>query len=383
MLYVQTYTHSGEQIMNKYEKLIEHIINDNDKAARELFHQIVVSKSRDIYESLMDEEVGGNQADEFVSGISSEVEEDEQGLGEDDEAMGDIELGDESDDMEDDEMSDDDSEFDDEEFDDEDDFDDEGHDSEEGEADVEDRVMDLETELEQLKAEFDKLLAGEEHEEEEFPGIHGEDDPDTEMAQDHAEEEGSDFDAEEMEDESAMMESENPFAKKGEKKANKKAKEESKEPKGQAEIMKEYVNKVKEFYKSGDDAEGKTVGTGGDEPTVNKKAVSLDKGPDFGGESANIVRGGANESPDGKPFKKPTNVYSKGEKEQPLATKDGGYKNKLGGNKPWNSKGPADGHGAEKKGTESGKTVGTGGDKPSLNDKGLLGGSGQPTGKKK
>ena len=42
--------------MNKYEKLIEHIINDNEQAARELFHEIVVEKSRDIYESLMDEE---------------------------------------------------------------------------------------------------------------------------------------------------------------------------------------------------------------------------------------------------------------------------------------------------------------------------------------
>ena len=39
--------------------------------------------------------------------------------------------------------------------------------------DVEDRVMDLEDALEELKAEFDELMAGEEHEEEEFPGIHG------------------------------------------------------------------------------------------------------------------------------------------------------------------------------------------------------------------
>ena len=42
--------------MNKYEQLIEHIINDDEAKARALFHQIVVEKSRDIYESLMDEE---------------------------------------------------------------------------------------------------------------------------------------------------------------------------------------------------------------------------------------------------------------------------------------------------------------------------------------
>ena len=42
--------------MNKYEQLIEHIINDEEAKARALFHEIVVEKSRDIYESLMDEE---------------------------------------------------------------------------------------------------------------------------------------------------------------------------------------------------------------------------------------------------------------------------------------------------------------------------------------
>ena len=31
--------------MNKFEQLIEHIINDEDEKARELFHNIVVEKS--------------------------------------------------------------------------------------------------------------------------------------------------------------------------------------------------------------------------------------------------------------------------------------------------------------------------------------------------
>ena len=73
--------------MNKYEKLIEHIINDEEGKARALFHEIVVEKSRDIYESLMDEEyteegIGGDQ----VGGLVDEITMDEtDGIGEGDE----------------------------------------------------------------------------------------------------------------------------------------------------------------------------------------------------------------------------------------------------------------------------------------------------------
>ena len=70
--------------MNKFEKLIEYIINDEDQKARELFHDIVVEKSRDIYESIMDEEsmeenVAGNQVEDMVDEISTE-----EAVGEDD-----------------------------------------------------------------------------------------------------------------------------------------------------------------------------------------------------------------------------------------------------------------------------------------------------------
>ena len=43
----------------KFEKLIDLIINENEEQARELFHDIVVEKSREIYESIMDEEMMG------------------------------------------------------------------------------------------------------------------------------------------------------------------------------------------------------------------------------------------------------------------------------------------------------------------------------------
>ena len=64
--------------MNKYEKLIEHIINDDNDKARALFHQIVVEKSREIYESLMDEEYteedihSGNQVDTMMDEIQAD-----------------------------------------------------------------------------------------------------------------------------------------------------------------------------------------------------------------------------------------------------------------------------------------------------------------------
>jgi hypothetical protein len=69
--------------MNQYEKLIELIINEQEDQARELFHQIVVEKSREIYENLIDE----NDFDEGVHGSGNQVEElvqdieiDQQGL---------------------------------------------------------------------------------------------------------------------------------------------------------------------------------------------------------------------------------------------------------------------------------------------------------------
>ena len=66
--------------MNKYEQLIEHIINDETDKARELFHTIVVEKSRDIYENLIDEqdlaEIGGNEVEDLVDEITI----DEQGM---------------------------------------------------------------------------------------------------------------------------------------------------------------------------------------------------------------------------------------------------------------------------------------------------------------
>ena len=48
----------------KFEQLIDLIINENEEQARELFHEIVVEKSREIYESIMDEEMMEAKHDE-------------------------------------------------------------------------------------------------------------------------------------------------------------------------------------------------------------------------------------------------------------------------------------------------------------------------------
>ena len=81
--------------MNKYEQLIEHIINDDEAKARALFHQIVVEKSRDIYESLMDEEYAEEDihAGNPVESMMDEITGDETYQAEEEELDMDPEMG--------------------------------------------------------------------------------------------------------------------------------------------------------------------------------------------------------------------------------------------------------------------------------------------------
>lgn len=153
----------------QFEALIEHIINDNEEAARELLHDIVVAKSREIYNEMMEEEdeesedsedkvdeasfdeAGGDMSDDMID----DVEADEEGMSMDD--AGD-ELGDEMgmDDEAGDDMGD--------------------MDSEGGDEDMEDRIVDLEAALDDLKAEFDQLMSQEAGEEEHSDMDMGDDD---------------------------------------------------------------------------------------------------------------------------------------------------------------------------------------------------------------
>ncbi len=163
----------------KFEKLIDLIINENEEQARELFHEIVVEKSREIYENIMDEEMmGGNQmvgeVGDLMDEISAEeaggmVEADEEGMDdlEDEGPIGDEEVVDiESGDLE----------------------------GEGGMEEIEDAVVRIEDKLDQLMAEFEELMSDEEGEEdfgdEEGEEEAGEEDFGDEEGEEEAGEEG-------------------------------------------------------------------------------------------------------------------------------------------------------------------------------------------------
>jgi len=232
--------------MNKYEQLIEFIINEQEDKARELFHQIVVEKSREIYENLIDEE-GFDQIGLAVDEVAAE---DEMGMAEAGDDDMDPEMGD---------MGGDDMEMDADMG--GDDMDDMGGDDMGGEGELEDRVMDLEAALDELKAEFDALMADEESEPEHSDG---ESDPD--------------FGGEE-------------------------------EPKEES-MVREYVDKVAHP----NNAEGQTIGAqSSSKPNVNTKSPGLQKANNMGGTAGNILKHGAEQAADGKPTPKPSNQYTKGQ----------------------------------------------------------------------
>jgi len=134
--------------MNRFEQLIEFVINDEDAKARELFHDIVVEKSRQIYEELMAQEdedleegdMGGDASEQLINDVEAEEQTNMSMEGEDDD------------------MS----------MDDEEDAADAG-DDEEGfsmgddggtEPASKDDIMNLEDKLDQLMAEFEGLMGG-------------------------------------------------------------------------------------------------------------------------------------------------------------------------------------------------------------------------------
>ena len=155
----------------QFEAMLEALINDDQQAAKEIFHNIVVGKSREIYEELLAEDFSPEEANRAAGGHHQAESMEEEGAEEEDMEEDMEEEGMEEEGADDEEDSEDD--MGDEEGDDmdgeeepEDEFG-----GEEG-GDMEDRVMDLEDALEDLKAEFEQLLAGEEAEEADHPGIH-------------------------------------------------------------------------------------------------------------------------------------------------------------------------------------------------------------------
>ena len=176
---------------NRFEKLIEYVINDEDDKARELFHDIVVEKSRQIYEEMMDQEEMSEAKEEDDEEVTEAREEDDEEVTEGmdgDDAMGRMDQydegmmgGDAADDLIDDvEMEEEGMSM--EAMGDDDDMgDDMG-----GEEDLEDREIKLEDEVDRLVAEFEDLMDG--NFDDEGMDVHGGD----ELEMDDTEEFGDD-----------------------------------------------------------------------------------------------------------------------------------------------------------------------------------------------
>jgi hypothetical protein len=148
----------------QFEAMLNALINEDQDAAKEIFHQIVVGKSREIYQELLAEDFSKDTGNPYESD-KDEEEEEEESVG-DEEESSDEEGSDEEGSSDDEEGSDEEGEDDLEaDFGDEEGEEDPFGGEEEGEdGAIEDRVMDLEDALEDLKAEFEQLLAQEEEE---------------------------------------------------------------------------------------------------------------------------------------------------------------------------------------------------------------------------
>ena len=133
------------------QQMLEHLVNDDQAKAEELFHEYVVTASREIYESLIDSEIAEEEEkeedDEEVDEASEEDKDDEDKVDEEFEDIaieGDDEMppmgGDPTDDLE----GDIDAEMDDEE----------------GEKSEEELFQDLDSIVDELQAKFDELKGG-------------------------------------------------------------------------------------------------------------------------------------------------------------------------------------------------------------------------------
>ncbi len=133
------------------QQMLEHLVNDDQVKAEELFHEYVVTKSREIYESLIDSEIAEeeekDEEDEEVDEAAKDDDAEEDKVDEEFEDIaieGDDEMpamgGDPTDELE----GDIDAEMDDEE----------------GEKSEEELFQDLDSIVDELQAKFDELKGG-------------------------------------------------------------------------------------------------------------------------------------------------------------------------------------------------------------------------------
>lgn len=276
---------------SKFEQMLEKLVADDRTAAEEIFHDIVVEKSRSIYEGLLEDdikdiEVEETSKDEETTEASKEDKKEDEKVEEkaSDESKEDEAVEEASkDDSKEEETKEEESK--DEEATDESFLDaeqteiapaeahggdatddmvgdieapagdmDNGDDSEKGEEEIEDRVVDLEDAIDDLKAEFEKMM-----------GDKGE-----EGEGDDAEDNG-DKEEEAVVDQSAEGETVEVAPELGDQPAV-----ETAEPKTASEEIREYVNKVGVTHTDGSD---------------NSKSPVAGKN-DMGGSTSNIAKGG-------------------------------------------------------------------------------------------
>ena len=323
---------------NKLEQMLEKLVNNDRAGADELFHEFVIEKSRGIYEKMLESDLEDldEVKDEEVDESSDDEETNEASDEEVDESSDDEETN-EATDEEVDESDEDLDEATDEEVDENfgeftpeadpmggdagdammTDIEADGDEGEDGDMDgddeeeIEDRVVDLEDALDDLKSEFEKMMAGDNDGEEgdedaaDMPDM----DPEGDEDKDEAYDVGSELS---VEDEAPAFEG----------------------TKTAGEQMREYVEKV--TPKMGD------TGTDGTKSPVAGKN-------DMGGSTANIAKGGTGS-----------------EKGSAMSAKEenAGNVNVPGGKASKSMSANAKGHGAEKKGagetgTNSKSTIGS------------------------
>jgi hypothetical protein len=302
---------------NKFEEMLELLINEDKEGAKALFHEIVVEKSRDIYESLLedeeeveeasDEEVDESEDDDLEESddedldesADEEVDESEDddldemfgldqfeadanqmdpmaAMGGDatDDMMGDIEMG--------------------------------GDEEGESEGGADSAFADLEAALDALKAEFEAMMGDEEGDD---MDMDMDDEGDEEEDDDEEEKESYAFEAEDEDDEEEV--------------------EESRRPKTAGEQMREYVEKV--TAKMGDNG-------------TNTKSIVAGKN-DMGGTTANIAKSSTEAGVEANKGQLKGNGVLKG------SVKDMNTKNvNVVGAKAATKMTAQPGHGAEKKG---------------------------------
>ena len=284
---------------SKFEAMLEKLIAEDKAGAEELFHEIVVEKSRSIYEDLLETDTAEVEVDEAKADAKSEdkVEEKTEEAKEDEkveevakdeeakedkveekaEADAEDKVEEKTEDSKDEEVkeelvdiqpvADEITPEDDMGGDAADDMiadieDGEGEEGEEDKGDdedLEDRVVDLEDALDDLKAEFDGMMADKD-------GDDAEADAEPEMDADADGEEGDEEKEDEAVDTEATSELEQPAFENAEKPVQ-----------SSTELMREYVTKVAEPKRDS--------GTDGTKSPVAGKN-------DMGGDAGNIAKGG-------------------------------------------------------------------------------------------